>query len=247
MDIYGIIGNPLGHSFSKQYFTEKFRKEGIVGAVYEKFQLDDISQLPDLIASTPGLQGLNVTIPYKQQVLPYLDRLDDGARKIGAVNCISFRDGKLTGHNTDAAGFRASLLGFLGNERPDALVLGTGGAAKAVNYVLGELGINFTIVSRTKAPGILTYGELDGDVMAAHRLIVNTTPLGTFPDVDASPAIPYDLLTPAHRLFDLVYNPEETAFMRQGAARGARTVNGFGMLTGQAEKAWEIWNGYSEP
>ncbi|MCD8102804.1 MAG: shikimate dehydrogenase [Alistipes sp.] len=242
MDIYGIIGNPLGHSFSKQYFTEKFEREGVQGAVYEKFPLDDISQLPGLIATNPGLKGLNVTIPYKQQVIPYLDSLDDGAREIGAVNCISLRDGKLTGHNTDADGFRASLLEFLGDERPDALVLGTGGAAKAVNYVLDTLGIGHISVSRSKAPGTLTYGELDGSVMAAHMLIVNTSPVGTFPDVNSSPAIPYDLLTPAHRLFDLVYNPAETAFMREGAARGARTVNGFRMLIGQAEKAWEIWN-----
>lgn len=241
MKLLGIIGNPLGHSFSKQYFTEKFVREGIEGWTYEKFPLGNISELPGLIASHPDLCGLNVTIPYKQQVIPYLDALDDEARQIGAVNCISFRNGRLTGHNTDAHGFRSSLLELIGNDRPAALVLGTGGAAKAVHYVLKGLGIDFIPVSRTKSEDVLNYDELDESIIYRSKLIINTTLLGTHPEVDALPDIPYRYLTPGHYLFDLVYNPAETAFMKRGREHGASICNGYGMLVGQAEAAWEIW------
>ncbi|MCC8035497.1 MAG: shikimate dehydrogenase [Rikenellaceae bacterium] len=243
MRVFGLIGYPLGHSFSKKYFTDKFSAQGIQDAMYENFPLEDISMFPGLLEENPEIAGLNVTIPYKEKIIPYLDELSPEAARIGAVNCISLEEGKLTGHNTDAWGFRCSLLEFIGSRKPKALILGTGGASKAVKYVLEESGMDFLTVSRTEGPGRITYPRLDEGVIAAHKLIINTTPLGTFPDTDSCPDIPYHLLTPEHRLYDLVYNPRQTEFMKRGMARGARTVNGYAMLSGQAERAWEIWNG----
>lgn len=246
MKKFGIIGYPLGHSFSQRYFTEKFRAEGLDDHVYDQYPLASIEEFPALIASVPEWVGLNVTIPYKQAVIPYLDELDPQARAIGAVNCIriSRTDGKahLKGFNTDMPGFEASLREMLGDRRPDALVLGTGGASKAVACALERLGIRFRLVSRSgDGETILSYKEITPEWIAQTPLIVNATPLGTFPDVDTLPDIPYEALGRGHYLHDLVYNPAETAFMRQGRLRGATVKNGYAMLIGQAQDAWKVW------
>ena len=240
--LYGLIGFPLGHSFSARYFTVKFQRENLSGYEYRNFPLESIRELPAMLENHPGLLGFNVTIPYKQEVIPFLTALSAEAREIGAVNCVKITPQGLYGHNTDAYGFRKSLLGLIGPMRPDALILGTGGASKAVGYVLRELGIAYTTVSRSGGPGRLCYRELTAEVMHSHPLIVNATPLGTFPKVAGCPALPYETITPAHFLFDLVYNPPLTEFLRRGKAQGAAICNGYEMLVGQAEKAWEIWN-----
>lgn len=240
--LYGLVGRKLGHSFSPRYFAEKFRNEGI-DAEFRNFELPTIGELPKMLADNHNLRGFNVTIPYKEEIMPLLDDIAPEARRIGAVNCVKIDNGKLTGYNTDIYGFRKSLLNLIGDERPDALVFGTGGAAKAVWYVLDELGISFRKVSRSRANGDLTYDDLaaEPNTVTISKLLVNSTPLGTFPDVDASPDIPYSAITPAHFMFDLVYNPEQTLFMKKGQAQGAHTSNGYEMLIGQAEKGWEIW------
>lgn len=242
MKTYGLIGYPLSHSFSERYFGRKFAAGGIRECTYTNFPLADIAQLPQLLAATPTLCGLNVTIPYKQAVIPYLTRLDDQAAQVGAVNCIRIENGTLTGYNTDIYGFRESLLQLIGPARPRALVLGGGGASKAVKYVLRQLGIPFQVVSRTKSPDTITYEEVTPALLAGHPLVVNTTPLGTCPAIHECPALPYEAITPAHFLFDVVYNPEATRFLALGKERGAATMNGMQMLVGQAEKSWEIWN-----
>lgn len=245
MKQYGLIGKTLSHSFSKKYFEEKFKRENI-NAVYENFELNDISQVEELFSTHPNLCGLNVTIPYKEQIIPYLDEVDEQARKIGAVNTIYIdkKTGKKKGYNTDYYGFKQSLKPFLENQHQRALILGTGGASKAVEYVLNELGIITAFVSRTpQAENQLSYDELNENILASFLLIVNTTPLGTFPNVDEKPAINYDAITTNHLLYDLVYNPAETAFLKEGKKRGALTINGEQMLQLQAEKAWEIWGG----
>lgn len=247
MDLYGLLGFPLGHSFSASFFNEKFRREGI-DAEYRNFELADIGELTELLAELPELRGLNVTIPYKQQIIPYLTGLSDQARQIGAVNTVRLvhdADGTLTaleGFNTDAPAFARTLAPLLPLKAVSALVLGTGGAARAVNAALDWLGVSHTAVSRTSGPDRLTYGELTPEIMAENLLIVNTTPLGMFPNVDACPPIPYELLTPDHICYDLVYNPEETLFLKKAAARGAATRNGLAMLHLQALLAWQIWN-----
>ncbi|UCG28187.1 MAG: shikimate dehydrogenase [Bacteroidales bacterium] len=247
MRIFGLIGYPLTHSFSKNYFENKFRKESIDNAVYENFPLESIELLPGLLNHNPSLKGLNVTIPYKESVLGYLDHLDNTASKIGAVNTIKVqRDNNnilLSGYNTDEYGFRKSLRPYLKTGHRKALILGTGGAAKAVKYVLEEMGIPYVSVSRkTGNSCYLHYSSLDREIVQAHQLIINTTPLGMYPDVEGCPDIPYKDLTPKHLLFDLVYNPETTQFMQKGQEAGAVTLNGKRMLEYQAEKAWEIWN-----
>jgi shikimate dehydrogenase len=246
MNLYGLIGFPLSHSFSKKYFTEKFAKEGIPDSAYELFELPDIREFPNLLASQPNLRGINVTIPHKQNVIPYLDALDDSARKVGAVNVIKLnREGKKTGYNSDYFGFMESLrvwLDALGVVRPAALVLGTGGASRAVKAALTDLGIEYQVVSRQADKAVFSYEQLNADIIASHLLIINTTPLGTYPQTTTSPPIPYHALTPNHLLYDLVYNPAETEFMTQGRVRGASVHNGLSMLHLQAEKAWEIWN-----
>lgn len=244
MDTYGLIGKTLKHSFSKRYFTEKFEREGI-SAQYELFELDQISRFPDLWQSQPGLRGLNVTIPYKTEVIPFLDWLSPAVEEIGAVNCIRPGRHGLEGHNTDVLGFERSLREQWQGEWPEqALILGNGGAAKAVAFVLKNLpGIQQirTATRSPKGPGERDYASLGQLDWAACRLIVNTTPLGMYPDVESLPPIPYDKLGPAHLAMDLVYNPAETAFMRAAAAQGARVANGLDMLIYQAEAAWEIW------
>ncbi len=242
MKVYGLIGYPLSHSFSKGFFAEKFQREGIQQCVYENFPIPTIADFPGLLQAQPQLSGLNVTIPYKEAILPFLDELSPAAAKIKAVNCIRFHDGRKTGYNTDVIGFKKSLLTFLQPHHTRALVLGTGGAAKAVMYVLEELGIAYTLVSRTAADGVVTYASLDAAMMAAHTLIVNTSPLGMYPDVDKAPPLPYECLSSQHLLYDLIYNPEKTLFLQKGAARGAAVKNGHEMLILQAEASWDIWN-----
>ena len=240
---YGLIGKKLGHSFSKRYFTEKFEKEGIRDSVYELYELPDIAEVPELLAREPELVGLNVTVPYKEAVKPYLDELDKSAAAIGAVNTIRIKDGRTKGYNTDFIGFRDTLEQFYPQEaRGQALVLGTGGAAKAVWAALRALAIPYVPVSRNPAAGELSYEAVTPEILKQYNLLINTTPLGMAPDTASAPAIPYDALTSQHYLYDLVYNPEETSFLQKGRAAGAKTLNGLPMLHGQAEAAWKIWN-----
>ncbi|HOK36315.1 MAG TPA: shikimate dehydrogenase [Paludibacteraceae bacterium] len=244
MKLYGLIGYPLTHSFSKKYFTEKFEKENI-DARYNLYELENIDLFPEL-KNIPELAGLNVTIPYKEQIIPYLDELDDTAKEIGAVNVIKFiRNGKilkLKGYNTDVIGFEKSILPFLQPYHRKALILGTGGVSKAIYFVLQKLGIETTFVSRRPCKGMLSYEMLDNQTIRENKLIINATPLGTFPHADECPAIPYPFLTNEHLLFDVVYNPPETLFLRKGKLQGAKGVNGEKMLEEQAEAAWKIWN-----
>ena len=241
---FGLIGFPLGHSFSKKYFTEKFSREGIQGCQFELYPIASIQEFPQLFASEPGLEGLSVTIPYKEQVIPYLDGLDPACAQIGAVNCIRIRDGKKIGFNTDYLGFKQSLQSWLGSEIPNALVLGTGGASKAVQQALRDLGVSFRIVSRSQQEGQLTYAELKEQPqwLASHPLIINTSPVGTYPQVEDMPNIPLEQLHAAHRVYDLVYNPPITRLMQECIARGGASKNGQDMLELQAEAAWSIWN-----
>lgn len=241
---FGLIGYPLGHSFSKKYFTEKFVLEGIQGCQFELYSIESISEFPQLLDVESSLEGLSVTIPYKEQVIPYLDALDSACAQIGAVNCIRIRDGKKTGFNTDYLGFKQSLQSWLGTEIPNALVLGTGGASKAVQQALRDLAVPFRIVSRTQSEGQLTYAELKvrPQWLVSHPLIINTTPLGTFPQVEELPDIPLEQLHAAHRVYDLVYNPPITRLMHACIARGGAAKNGQDMLELQAEAAWSIWN-----
>lgn len=241
MRLFGLIGYPLSQSFSKKYFTEKFLNEGIADATYELFELENIQQFPSLLQKH-SLSGINVTIPYKQDVMAYLDELDEEAQAIGAVNCIKVENGKLKGFNTDAPAFERSLKMLLQPFHNKALVLGTGGAAKAVIHVLKKLQIEYVSVSRTKNQGLLTYDELTREVMQDHLLVINCSPLGSYPKVDTAPQIPYQQLTEKHYLYDLVYNPPHTLFLLNGQERGAAIKNGYDMLVGQAELGWKIWN-----
>jgi shikimate dehydrogenase len=258
MRLFGLIGYPLGHSFSASYFGRKFVNEKI-NAEYRNFPLEHASDFGNLLKEEPSLSGLNVTVPYKQKIIQYLDSLSDTAEKIQAVNTISFssREGRLwlEGDNTDVTGFRNSLEKHLKPHHTSALVLGTGGSSKAVMHVLGQMGIGFTAVSRNAFTGYdqsypdqnnriscITYRELEGWRVQATPLIINTTPLGMYPDVKSFPDIPYGAITPAHLLFDLVYNPSKTVFLAKGERRGAAVVNGLDMLILQAEASWSIWN-----
>lgn len=240
---FGLIGKKLGHSFSKKYFTDKFEREG-VAARYELFELASIDAFPHLLAAQPALRGLNVTIPYKAEVIPFLDTLSPAAAAVGAVNTIRICKGHLEGHNTDIYGFQVSLENLLqGVSIRHALILGTGGAARAVAYVLEKMDIPFTYVSRTAtSPDVLTYAALAGMDLAAYPLLINTTPLGMFPAVEAAPDLPYEAITSRHYVYDLIYNPAETQLLKRAAAHGARTLNGMEMLILQAEGAWKIWN-----
>lgn len=242
---FGLIGRTLGHSFSAKYFTEKFEREGLVQECrYDLFEMPEISCVEEFIAATECLVGFNVTIPYKQQVIPYLTDLSDEARNIGAVNCVKlYDDGRRVGYNTDVDGIRLSLDKLLGTtEVESALVLGTGGASQAVQYVLAERGVAFSIVSRDCRKGNLTYADLSHDIIAANQLIINASPVGMYPHDNQAPNIPYEELGCGHYLFDLVYNPERTLFVERGAVHGAHTLSGLDMLYAQAEAAWRIWN-----
>jgi shikimate dehydrogenase len=252
MRLFGLIGYPLSHSFSKRYFTEKFTREGISDASYELFEMADINGFPDLLHQYPHLRGLNVTIPHKLNVIPFLGRIDDAAARIGAVNVIKISPGGLTtGYNSDYFGFRESLVywfrqlhGESGAARLQSLqafILGSGGASKAVQTALQDMGIPNRIVSRQADQG-LRYEELSEAMVAGHLLIINATPLGTAPNTEAFPPFPYHWLGAGHYLYDLVYNPPFTAFMQKGQAQGAQVLNGLPMLHAQAEKSWAIWN-----
>ena len=243
MKRFGLIGKKLGHSFSAKYFAEKFERDGLRDCDYSLYELPEIECVKEFM-HTPDLVGFNVTIPYKQQIIPYLDALDAQAREVGAVNCVKIeRDGRRVGYNTDVDGIRLSLDKLLGEERVlAALILGTGGASQAVQYVLRERGISYKVVSRDANKADLTYGDLTQDVMATHRLIINASPVGMYPACDNCPDIPYAMLSGSHYLFDLVYNPLTTRFMELGAEQGAATLSGIDMLYAQAESAWRIWN-----
>ncbi len=246
--LFGLIGYPLSHSFSKEYFSGKFEWEALGDCHYESFELARIQEFPELLQMLPNLWGLNVTIPYKEAVMEYLDELDDEARAVGAVNTLKIEKNRVLGFNTDVYGFRVSLERFFEenkvkkDQRPAALILGTGGAAKAARYVLDQLGIAFAAVSRDSEKGQLTYDDLTAYVLQNHRLIINTTPLGMAPNTDAAPDLPYDQLGSEHFLFDLIYNPEKTLFLKKGEERGCKIRNGLEMLHQQAERAWDIWN-----
>ncbi|MGL5703934.1 MAG: shikimate dehydrogenase family protein [Tannerellaceae bacterium] len=245
MQKYGLIGYPLKHSFSRNYFNTKFESEKIK-AEYLNFEISSINELKDVLKNNPDLNGLNVTIPYKEQVLPFLDGLSDNAKRIGAVNVIQFQKGwfgkpKLIGHNTDIIGFRESIKPLLKPAQKKALILGTGGASKAVYHGLADLGIEATYVSRTPQEGMLTYNDLTKAVMEEYPIIVNSTPVGMFPKVEQCPDIPYQYIGADHLLYDLLYNPDETLFMKKGKANGAVVKNGLEMLLLQAFAAWNIW------
>lgn len=240
---FGLIGKKLGHSFSKKYFTAKFEREGIADAQHDLYELEQVEDLKHLLQREPELVGLNVTIPYKQEVIPLLNELDDAAARIGAVNTIKIKNGHTKGYNTDYIGFRDTLESFYPKEKyKKALVLGTGGASKAVCTALADLGIPYTSVSRTPAQGELSYEQLTEGMLQEYNLIVNTTPLGMAPNTNTLPAIPYEGITPEHFAYDIVYNPEKTLFLERCEAAGAKIMNGIGMLHGQAEAAWDIWN-----
>lgn len=239
--LYGLIGFPLGHTFSPPYFNAKFSREGI-NAVYQAFALSNINELHALIAQHSNLCGLNVTTPYKGAVIPFLDELHPDAAIAGAINCIDIRNGKTIGYNTDIIGFEQSLKPLLTDGMNKAVVLGTGGAASAVKWVLNKLGISYTAVSRTAKDGAIAYSTLTPIDIATHHLIINTTPLGMHPSVENYPDIPYDALTNQHLLYDLIYNPAETKFLQLGAQYGAATKNGQEMLEIQADASWQIWN-----
>lgn len=242
MKLYGLIGRPLKHSFSAAYFNAKFASEGRADHQYQNFELESITALPQLLQQQPHLVGLNVTIPYKKEVLAYLHKQDESVQQIGACNCIKIENGKLEGYNTDVIGFSQSLQQYLKPQHTKALVLGTGGSSNAVQYALRTLGIAYQLVSRQKGLETFSYEDVNDDVMQAHLLIINTTPLGMFPNMDAAAPLPYHAITPHHLLFDLVYNPAKTLFLQNGEAKGAAICNGEQMLVLQAEAAWAVWN-----
>lgn len=246
MDTYGLIGYPLGHSFSISYFNQKFADEGI-DAKYENFEIRSIDSLLEVVETTPNLRGLNVTIPYKQKVIPYLDTLSPEAMAIGAVNVIRVvHEGNKTtlkGYNSDVIGFTQSIEPMLEKVHQKALILGTGGASKAVDYGLKALGLETVFVSRYQRPGTIQYCDITPDVIKEYNVIVNCTPCGMYPHVDECPVLPYEAMDSHTILYDLIYNPDETLFMKKGAARGASTKNGLEMLLLQAFASWEFWNG----
>lgn len=244
MKNFGLVGFPLSHSFSKKYFTEKFQSLGISDDhQYNLYEIEDITELKNIVKNTEGLKGLNVTIPYKVAVKPFLNEIDSAAERIGAVNVIKILDDKkLKGYNSDYFGFRKSLEEFLGNAKGiKALVLGNGGAAKAVCVVLEDMGIEYKLVSRRASDDTINYRKAN-ELLADSKLIINCTPLGTYPNVTSFPDLDYENIGNGHFCFDLVYNPSETKFLQKSKANGANTINGYDMLVYQAEKSWEIWN-----
>ncbi|EHQ28085.1 shikimate dehydrogenase family protein [Mucilaginibacter paludis] len=260
MKQFGLIGYPLSHSFSKKYFEDKFEKEGITDHRYDLFPIEHISALSELLHQTPHLCGLNVTIPHKINVMKQLDWISHDAKEVGAVNCIRIsnespvmaafngevgingHDFRLEGFNTDIYGFEMSLKPLLTNAHTKALILGNGGAANAVKYVLEQLDISYTVVVRKPAAGAILFDDLTNEHIAEHKLIINTTPVGTSPNVHECPSIPYEFITDEHLLYDLIYNPEQSLFLTKGKENGAAIKNGYEMLVLQAEKSWEIWN-----
>jgi shikimate dehydrogenase len=242
MRYFGLLGYPLSHSFSQQFFTDKFIAEGITDCVYENFSVPAIVAFKTILANQPALEGFNITIPYKREIVALLDSVTDSVRKMGACNCVKITNGKLVGYNTDIVGFKQSLLPYLKSYHQQALILGTGGASSAVAYVLNELSIPYQFVSRLATASAISYDSLNANILQTHKLIINTTPLGMYPNVQDFPAVPFHLLTPKHHLFDLIYNPSETKFLAQGKMMGASIQNGLEMLVLQAEESWRIWN-----
>lgn len=241
---FGLLGKNISYSFSKGYFTEKFEAAALSNCTYENFDLQTISEFETLIKDNhEELAGINVTIPYKEAVIPFLDKLSKKAKLIGAVNTIKFtRSGKLKGYNTDYYGFKKAIKPLLADHHKKALILGTGGASKGVCFALDELGITYTFVSRIKNENTISYEDLDQEVFTTHTIVINATPVGTSPDILAYPAIPYEFFTTQHIAFDLIYNPAITQFLSKASAKGAQTKNGYDMLVYQAEKAWKIWS-----
>ena len=242
MRLFGLIGYPLSHSFSKNYFTDKFRKEGIQDCRYDNFEITDLNSLPKIIADNPGLEGLNITIPHKESVLRFLNEMDDVVTKIKACNCIKITNEKLIGYNTDVVGFERSLLSKLGQSHKNALILGTGGAAKAVEFVLRKNKIHYKYVSRYPSVKNFSYEQLTPAIIKQYSLIINASPLGMYPKVAEAPPLPYESLNETHLLFDLIYNPEKTLLLKKGEQQGAQIQNGYEMLIFQAEESWRIWN-----
>jgi shikimate dehydrogenase len=242
MRLFGLLGYPLTHSFSQKYFTEKFQELGITDASYENFSIPDIQELNAILVSKNVLEGFNVTIPYKKAIIDFLDELSEPVKKMGACNCVKISAGKLKGYNTDIVGFHRSLLPFLKTHHKKALILGTGGASAAVEYVFQQLDIPYQFVSRLATSTAMSYQDLTKEILGSHQLIINTTPLGMYPNVEACPEIPYKFITEQHHLFDLIYNPIETKFLWFGKQQGASIQNGYEMLILQAEESWRIWN-----
>lgn len=244
MKLYGLIGYPLGHSFSKQYFAEKFAREGINDCFYEAFPISSIDQFPSLINSYPKLTGLNVTIPYKEQVLQFVTQLTPEVKAIGAANCIKIEGDQLKAFNTDVLGFERSFCQLLQPHHKKALVLGTGGSSKAVQFVLNQLGIEFLLVTRSEntSAGHINYSMIDEQMMQSYPVIINCSPVGMSPNDNTCPLIPYQFIESRHYLYDLVYKPAKTLFLQKGAKQGAQIQNGYEMLILQAEASWEIWN-----
>lgn len=239
---FGLVGKDISYSFSKGYFAKKFGDLELKDHTYENFDLQTISEFERLVLENKTIKGLNVTIPYKEEIIPYLGNLNKKAKKIGAVNTIRFTKKGLKGYNTDAYGFLKSIEPLLNKEHKKALILGTGGASKAIAYVFKELKIKYKFVSRSPEKKQFSYNDLDKEILSKYKVIVNCTPLGTHPDIVQKPAIPYQHITENHLLFDLIYNPEKTAFLQEGETKGATTCNGYRMLELQAEKSWKIWN-----
>ena len=241
---YGLIGYPLSHSFSQKYFTEKFQRDGIHDAVFHAFPIPSIDYLPHLIEEHPQLKGFAITIPYKREVIKYLDSKTEAVEKMNACNCVCIKHGKLYGHNTDVIGFEKSFIRYLQPHHTKALILGTGGASSAVAFVLDKLHIDYRYVSRSSNADlhILGYADINKAILDEYTVIINCTPLGTYPKIDEAPEIPYQLLTEKHYLFDLVYNPAKTKFLSLGEAQGAAIQNGYDMLILQAEENWKLWN-----
>ena len=239
---YGLIGRNIAYSFSRGYFKQKFETENLEKCTYENFDLNEIQELNKILIKK-NIYGLNVTTPFKREVVPFLDRLSPTAEKMNAVNTIKFhKDGTISGHNTDVYGFQKSLLEIISTPPKKALILGTGGASSAVAFVMKKLNIEFTYISRSAGANAIEYNKVDEKVMNEHHLIINASPQGTFPDIHLAPQLPYAFLTNDHVLFDLIYNPPETRFLQEGKKRGCKTLNGQKMLEYQAEKSWQIWN-----
>ncbi len=246
MKLYGLIGFPLAHSFSARYFTQKFQQEGLTDSQYRNFEIEDVTEFNRILKENPELLGLNVTIPHKQGIIELLDEVHPDVKAIGAVNVIRVINGKTIGYNTDSVGFKSSLKGWLPNDISGALVLGTGGASKAIVYVLNQMGIDIKIVSRS-SDAYSSYESINKDIIQQYNLIINCTPIGTAPNINECPQIPYQFLSKNNYLFDLVYNPTETMFLKKGSQQNAKTKNGFEMLVLQAEAAWKIWNAENQP
>ncbi|MBU2975821.1 shikimate dehydrogenase family protein [Zobellia sp. B3R18] len=238
---FGLVGKDISYSFSRGYFTQKFADLGLEDHSYENFDFQAIEEIQDVLDNNSDIKGMNVTIPYKQEVMPFLTELDPEAEKIGAVNTIQFSKNGLKGFNTDAYGFKNAMAPFLKPHHTKALILGTGGASKAVAYVLGELGISYIFVSRNPGKNKISYDQVTEEVLKEHTILINCTPLGTHPNIEQRPALPYEFITDQHFLFDLIYNPEKTAFLTAGEAKGAQISNGLRMLELQADRSWEIW------